>query len=99
MDGKIKELQDHFSLMDSFVLSNFVYCAIVWHFCNKKLRMRIERIFERGLRFVYSDYDADFTKILEKSNRSSMNVTRLKKIALFMFKCSRKVCKLSKCHC
>jgi hypothetical protein len=83
----VKDRKDKMMLAESFVWSCFSYCAIVWHFCNKTLSLRIEKIFERSLRFVYSDYESKFEKLLEKSNRGTMTVSRIKKIAIFMFKC------------
>ena len=31
-------------LSDSFVLSNFNYCPLVWHFCSATLSQKIEKI-------------------------------------------------------
>ena len=37
----------------SFILSNFNYCPVTWHFCSEKNTMKMEKIQERALRFIY----------------------------------------------
>jgi hypothetical protein len=37
----------------SFILSNLNYCSITWHFCSEKNTLKMEKIQERALRFVY----------------------------------------------
>ena len=43
-------------LASSFVNSQFNYCAIVWMFCSRKLKLRLENIHKRTLRVVYNGY-------------------------------------------
>ena len=33
-----------------FILSNFNYCALIWHFCSKSNTAKIEKVQERALR-------------------------------------------------
>ena len=42
-------------LTKSFVLANFNYCPMVWHFCSCKNVQKMERIDKRALRFVLND--------------------------------------------
>ena len=44
----------------SFVLSKFIYCPIVWHFCGKQNNSKVEKIQERALRILYDDYDSEY---------------------------------------
>ncbi len=41
----------------SYILSNFNYCPLVWHFCGIHNSRKMEKIQERALRFVYEDYE------------------------------------------
>jgi hypothetical protein len=41
----------------SFILSNFNYCPVTWHFCSEKILKKIKKIQERALRFIYEDYE------------------------------------------
>ena len=70
----------------SFILSNFNYCPITWHFCSEKNTKKIEKIQERALRFIYNDYDLDYEELLEKSKLPSLKVRRMRSIAIETFK-------------
>ena len=73
-------------LLNSFVVSNFNYCPLVWHFCSSKLLKKIEKIQERTLRIPYNDSNSDYNQILNKSSKTSMEIKRLRKLALEIFK-------------
>jgi hypothetical protein len=51
----------------SFIMSNFNYCPIVWHFCGEINTRKIEKIPERALRFIYEDYSSSYEDLLNKS--------------------------------
>ena len=59
-------------LVNSFVLSNFNYCPLVWHFCSSKSLKKIEKIQERALRILYNESTSDDNQLLGKSNKASM---------------------------
>ena len=46
------------NIYHSFILSNFDYCPLTWHFCGEVNTKKIEKIQERALRFIYSDYSS-----------------------------------------
>ena len=48
-------------LLNSFVLSNFNYCPLTWHFCSVKSLMKIEKMQERAFRILYNDSTSDST--------------------------------------
>ena len=50
-------------IMQSFILSNFNYCAPIWHFCSKSNTAKIEKIQERALRLVLDDYISDYSTL------------------------------------
>ena len=64
-------------MVNSFIIANFNYCPVIWHFCSAKNIQRIEKIQERALRFVYSDYTSTYPQLLEKSSSCTMEVKRL----------------------
>jgi hypothetical protein len=45
------------TIFHSFILSNFNFCPLAWHFCTDKNSKKIEKVQERALRFVYEDYN------------------------------------------
>ena len=73
-------------LLNSFVYSNFNYCPLVWHFCSAKSVKKIEKIQERALGILYTDFSSDFESILNKSGKSTMKVKPLRTLALEVFK-------------
>ena len=47
---------------------------------------KIERIQYRAMQFLRNDYDSDYNTLLQKSDKCSMEVRRLKTMALEIFK-------------
>ena len=58
------------ALIESFIMSNFYYCPLVWHFCSAKASQKIENVCKRALRFAYSDYDSTYEELLGKSKKN-----------------------------
>jgi hypothetical protein len=52
------------TIFHTFVLSNFNFCPLSWHFCSETNTKKIEKIQERALRFVYQDYEASYENLL-----------------------------------
>ena len=52
-------------LLNSFVLSNFNYCPLLWHFCSSKSLKKIEKLEEQALRMLYINYTSDIISILK----------------------------------
>ena len=75
-------------LLNSFVYSNFNDCPLMWHFCSAKSvkTIQIQKIQERALRILYNDFSSDFEPNLNKSGKSTMEVKRLRTLALKVFK-------------
>ena len=75
------------NIYHSFILSNFNYCPLTCqHFCGEVNTKKIEKIQERALRFIYSDYSSSYELLLIKSQLPSMKVRRMRTIALESFK-------------
>ncbi len=49
-DIKEKEI-----MYNTFILSNFKYCPIIWHFCSKTTSKKVENIQERAVRFMFNE--------------------------------------------
>ena len=74
------------SIINSFIYSNFNYCPLVWHFCPAKSVFKIEKIQERALKLLLNDYNSSYKELLEKTNKPSMEVNRMRSLALEVFK-------------
>ena len=62
----------------SFILSNCNYCPVTWHYCSEKNSLKMEKIQERALRFIYDDYNSSYENLLEKLKLPSLKIRRLK---------------------
>ena len=51
-------------LVESFILSNFNYCPLVWHFCSSESMKKQEKIQERALKSLLDDYKSDYEHLL-----------------------------------
>ena len=78
-------------IFNSFILSNFNYCPLVWHHCSIVNSRKIEKIQERGLRFVYDDCQSSYAELLSKAKKNTLFIDRLKKLAVFVYKCKNEI--------
>ena len=78
-----KELQ---VTVNSFIYSNFNYCTLVWHFSSCKALRKIENIHKCCLRMINNDYDSDYETLLKNSGTSTMQIKRMKQLAIEIFK-------------
>ena len=65
--------------LNSFVLSNFYYCPLLWHFCSWKSLKKIKKIQERVLRILHDDSTSDYNQ-LNKPSKTNMEVKRLRNL-------------------
>ena len=73
-------------LTNTYVLSQFNYCPIVWHFCGKGGIHMIEKIHERAIRFVTNDYTSEYLELLNKENDCTLYLRRVRLIAQEVYK-------------
>ena len=73
-------------LMQSFILSNFNYCPLVWHFCSKRDTDKMEKIQKRTLRIVLDDYESDYETLLQKVKMQTLHAGRIKTLAIEIYK-------------
>ena len=79
-------LDTHKILANSFIISNFNYCPLVWYFSRAKQLQKIEKIHERILRFLQDDYVSDYLKLLKASVSVSMKVRRMRYLCVEIHK-------------
>ncbi|CAM1330052.1 Uncharacterised protein r2_g3912 [Pycnogonum litorale] len=84
--GKYLNRLGKLTIYHSFILSNFNYCPVTWHFCSEQNSKKMEKIQERALKFIYDDCDSSYESLLEKSKLPSLKIRRIRAIALEAFK-------------
>ena len=65
-------------LIESFIMSNFNYCPLVWMFCNANLKRKQENIQKRALNFLFDDYKSTYKQLLEKANKKTIEIRKLR---------------------
>ena len=73
-------------IFHTFILSNFNFCPLSWHFCSEKNTKKIEKVQERAIRFVYFDYTSSQDELLVKVKLHSLHVRRARLMAIETFK-------------
>ena len=69
-----------------FLMSNFEYCPIVWHFCGKGNNDKMENIQKRALKIVFSDFDAEYEDLLQKFGTTTVFQRRINRIVTEVYK-------------
>ena len=71
----------------SFISPNFDYCPVTWMFCGRRNVIKLEKLQERALRFVFMDSDSFDTDLLKRGNFLSLSAYRIQNLAMEMSKC------------
>jgi len=80
------EQENKMQLYYAFIISNITYCSLIWHFCGIKNTNLIEKINERGLRFVRDDFRSEYHEMLSLLNRPTMLLDRQRQILVAAYK-------------
>ena len=73
-------------LAQSFALSNFNYCPLIWHFCLANDLHKTQQIQERTLRFVHADYASSCATLLQKSKSCTLELRHVRSICIEVYK-------------
>ena len=73
-------------IFNAFILSNFNYCPLVWHLCGQTDTNKMEKIQERALRFVLNDHNSSYSDLLQRANKPSLYLSRLRKLSIEVYK-------------
>ena len=58
-------------LVNSFILSNFDYCSLVWFILSAKSLKKVENLQKRALLLLQSDYHSSYETFLHKSGKNN----------------------------
>ena len=73
-------------LADSFIISNFNYCPLIWYFSTRKQVKKIEKNQERVLLFIHNDYETDYPSLLKTNKSVTMEVKRMRYLSIEIYK-------------
>ena len=74
------------TLYKSFVESQFKYCPLIWMFHSQTSNAKINRLHERALRLVYSDFQSTFEELLEIDGSFSIHHQNIQTLAIEVYK-------------
>ena len=75
-------------IFDHFILSQFRYCAPVWHFCGSQNTQKLEKI---QLGFVFMDFQSDYVSLLERAKLPTLETHRQRLILKLVYKSIKKL--------
>ena len=79
-------LEKRKTLMKAFIESQFNYCPLIWMLHSRTLNNKVNRIHERALRTVYSDYNSSFNELLDKDGSFTIHQRNVQSLAIEIFK-------------
>ena len=85
--GKYFNTDCPIAMYKSFISSNFSYCPVSWIFCGKRNSDKLEKLQDRALRFIFSDYTSPYRELLKHGHFLSLSALRIRYLAIEMYKC------------
>ena len=73
-------------VMKTFIESQLNYCPLIWMFHSRTINNKINRLHERALRIVYSDFKSSFEGLLMKDNSFSIHERNIQGLAIGIYK-------------
>ena len=74
-------------LYNTFIISNFNCCPLIWMFCGKDANVSINRVHKRTLRVMWQGIAAPFAELLARGNECTNHIRNLQKLMLEIYKC------------
>ena len=87
---RLSNMLDHDVKMNIFmscIKSIFNYCPVTWMFTRSGNIRKLDRLQHRALRFVYGDFDASYSDLLQRSNTMSVTSYLKYMLSIEVYKC------------
>ena len=79
-------LEKRRTLMKAFIESQFNYCPLIWMLHSRTLNNKINRVHERALRTLYSDYNSSLNELLDKDGPFTIHQRNVQSLAIEIYK-------------
>ena len=73
-------------VMKTFIKSQFNYCPLISMLHSRTINNKINRLHERALRIVHSDFKSSFEGLLVKGNSFSIHERNIQSLAIEIYK-------------
>jgi len=73
-------------IMETFFLSHFGYCPLVWMFHSRTLNNRINRLHKRALQIVFNNYESSYDELLNISGSFKIHERNIQTLAIELYK-------------
>ena len=77
-------------LYNSFLMSNFNYCPMIWMFYGKTSNDMINNTHKRALRALYNDFNSNYHELLKKGNHPNIHEMNKRRLLVEVYKCINK---------
>ena len=67
--------------MNTYFISQFGYCLLVWFNHSRTRNNRINGLHKRALSLVYNDFESSFKELLEKDKSLTLHHSNLQTLA------------------
>ena len=74
-----------FLLYNSFKMSQFNYCPLIWMFCGKAANNDLNHTHKRVLQILFNDYTSTFNELLHRGNECTIHQKNLQKLMLEVY--------------
>ena len=68
--------------MKAFIESQFNYFSLIWMFHSRTMNNKMNRILEKALRLVYSNYSSNYDDLLKKGGSFSIHERNIQTLAI-----------------
>ena len=72
-------------LFNSYFLSQFNYCPLIWMNHNKSINKKINNLHERALRLIYCDHSNNFQQLLQRDNSVAIHQKNIQALVIMMY--------------
>ena len=71
----------------TFISSTFNYCPVSWMSCGKTNLIKLEKLQERALRFVFRDTTSSYENLLTRGDFLPLSLYRIRCLGIEVYKC------------
>ena len=77
--------------MQTFILSHFNFCSIIWHYCSIHDLRKIEKLQYKALKYVHNDFISSYAELRIIAHRPLMFIERQRCILIEVYKCLNQI--------